>query len=71
MNIEDILNGKLTGEVNLKLEIEQKDTPVTTESAIYQMALDVLNGVYGSGQARKDNIYKAVQDEVNKILKEK
>lgn len=71
MNIEDILNGKLTGEVNLKLEIEQKDTPVTTERAIHQMALDVLNGVYGSGQARKDNIYKAVQDEVNKILKEK
>ena len=71
MNIEDILNGKLTGEVNLKLEIEQKDTTVTTESAIHQMALDVLNGVYGSGQARKDNIYKAVQDEVNNILKEK
>lgn len=71
MNIEDILNGKLTGEVNLKLEVETKDTPITTESAIHQMALDVLNGVYGSGQARKDNIYKAVQDEVNKILKEK
>lgn len=71
MNIEDILNGKLTGEVNLNLEIEQKDTPVTTESAIHQMALDVLNGAYGSGQARKDNIYKAVQDEVNNILKEK
>ena len=71
MNIEDILNGKLTGEVNLKLEVETKDTPVTTESAIHQMALDVLNGVYGSGQARKDNIYKVVQDEVNKILKEK
>lgn len=71
MNIEDILNGKLTGEVNLKLEVETKDTPVTTESAIHQMALDVLNGVYGSGQARKDNIYKAVQDEVNNILKEK
>ena len=71
MNIEDILNGKLTGEVNLKLEVKTKDTPVTTESAIHQMALDVLNGVYGSGQARKDNIYKAVQDEVNNILKEK
>lgn len=71
MNIEDILNGKLTGEVNLKLEVETKDTPVSTESAIHQMALDVLNGVYGSGQARKDNIYKAVQDEVNNILKEK
>lgn len=71
MNIEDILNGKLTGDLNLKLEIETKDSPVTTESAIHQMALDVLNGVYGSGQARKDNIYKAVQNEVNKILKEK
>lgn len=71
MNIEDILGGTLTGSVDLKLEVETKDTPVTTESAIHQMALDALNGVYGSGQARKDNIYKAVQDEVNNILKEK
>ena len=71
MNIGDILGGTLTGSVDLKLEVETKDTPVTTESAIHQMALDVLNGVYGSGQARKDNIYKAVQDEVNNILKEK
>lgn len=71
MNIEDILGGKLSGDINLKLEVTTKDTPITTESAIHQMALDVLNGVYGSGQARKDNIYKAVQDEVNKILKEK
>lgn len=71
MNIEDILDGKLTGDVNLKLEVTTKETLITTESAIHQMALDVLNGVYGSGQARKDNIYKAVQDEVNKILKEK
>lgn len=71
MNIEDILDGKLSGDVNLKLEVTTKDSPITTESAIHQMALDVLNGVYGSGQARKDNIYKAVQDEVNKILKEK
>ena len=71
MNIEDILGGSLTGKIDLKLEIETKNTPVTTESAIHQMALDVLNGVYGSGQARKHNIYKAVQDEVNNILKEK
>ena len=71
MNIGDILGGTLTGSVDLKLEVETKDTPVTTESAIHQMALDVLNGVYGSGQSRKDNIYKAVQDEVNNILKEK
>lgn len=71
MNIEDILGGTLKGSIDVKLEVETKDTPVTTESAIHQMALDVLNGVYGSGQARKDNIYKAVQDEVNKILKEK
>lgn len=71
MNIEDILDGKLTGDVNLKLEVTTKETPITTESAIHQMALDVIDGKYGSGQARKDNIYKAVQDEVNKILKEK
>ena len=35
---------------------------------INEFAKDVLKGVYGNGQARKDNIYKAVQKEVNNIL---
>lgn len=35
---------------------------------IHEFAKDVLKGIYGNGQARKDNIYKAVQKEVNNIL---
>ena len=35
---------------------------------INEFAKDVLKGIYGNGQARKDNIYKAVQKEVNNIL---
>ena len=69
MDINDLLNGKLIGDLNLKLEIEQKETEVTTEMAIHKMALDVIDGMYGSGTARKDNIYKTVQNEVNEILK--
>lgn len=35
---------------------------------INEFAKDVLKGIYGNGQARKDNIYQAVQKEVNNIL---
>ena len=34
-------------------------------------AKEVIKGVYGNGQARKDNIYKTVQSEVNNILNNK
>ena len=42
---------------------------VTTQEAIHKMALDVIAGKYGNGITRKNNIYKAIQAEVNKILK--
>ena len=37
-------------------------------NAINQFARDVLKGKYGNGNARKENIYKTVQNEVNVIL---
>ena len=32
------------------------------------MAKDVLAGKYGNGDDRKDRLYKAVQNEVNKLV---
>ena len=41
---------------------------VNNSSAITNFARDVLKGEYGNGDARKENIYRAVQNEVNVIL---
>ena len=41
---------------------------VSTGNAINDFARDVLKGKYGDGNARKENIYKTVQNEVNVIL---
>ena len=41
---------------------------VSNGNAITEFARDVLKGKYGNGNARKDNIYNAVQNEVNAIL---
>ena len=43
----------------------------TVDNYLKDFAKDVLKGIYGNGQARKDNIYKAVQNEVNNILNSK
>ena len=42
---------------------------VSNGNAINDFARDVLKGKYGNGNARKENIYKTVQDEVNVILR--
>ena len=41
---------------------------VSNGNAITEFARDVLKGRYGNGNARKENIYKTVQNEVNTIL---
>ena len=40
----------------------------SNSGAITEFARDVLKGKYGNGNARKENIYKTVQNEVNVIL---
>ena len=48
---------------------KENDTPSTNNSsAITEFARDVLKGKYGNGNARKENIYKTVQNEVNKLV---
>lgn len=41
------------------------------DNSITLFAKDVIKGKYGNGNARKENIYKTVQDEVNNILKKR
>ena len=41
------------------------------DKCITTFAKEVIKGEYGNGQARKDNIYKTVQNEVNNILNKK
>ena len=53
----------------VKRVLNKKPSEVTTQEAIHKMALDVIAGKYGNGITRKNNIYKAIQAEVNKILK--
>ena len=47
---------------------ERYPQSVEKSSAITDFARDVLKGKYGDGNARKENIYKTVQNEVNVIL---
>ena len=50
----------------------EETVPQTTNSsngdALNEFARDVLKGKYGNGNARKENIYNIVQNEVNTIL---
>jgi hypothetical protein len=50
----------------------KETTPLSTNNsngnALTDFAKDVLKGKYGNGDARKENIYKTVQNEVNAIL---
>ena len=36
---------------------------------ITKIALDVIKGIYGNGEERKENLYKTIQKRVNEILK--
>ena len=38
------------------------------ESALKVIAKNVIAGKFGDGRARKENIYKAIQEQVNKLV---
>ena len=67
MNLEDIKLSNLKGNLDVTIEFEEVNKEITSEQAINKMAQDVIKGLYGSGTARKENLYKAIQSEVNKI----
>ena len=67
MELEDIKLSNLKGNLDVTIEFEEVNKEITSEQAINKMAQDVIKGLYGSGTARKENLYKAIQSEVNKI----
>lgn len=69
MELSDL--GKLSGSLDLTITLDNEEQEITTEQAIHKMAEDVLAGKYGSGTARKDNLYSAIQTEVNNIVNDK
>lgn len=71
MTLSDVKLDSLKGNLDVTITYEPIEQEVTTEQAIHKMAVDVLNGMYGSGTARKDNLYKVIQTEVNRIVEEK
>ena len=38
------------------------------DDAITRVAIEAINGKYGNGSARKENIYKAVQSRIDELL---
>jgi len=40
----------------------------TVDKSITLLAKDVIRGIYGNGNSRKENLYRSVQSEVNNIL---
>lgn len=44
-------------------------TTITLDAALMRIAQEVIKGSYGNGNARKENIYKAVQTKVNELCK--
>lgn len=58
--------------INENLLVENVDNPVENIQEIQSLAVDVIFGLYGNGQERKDrlgNKYNDVQDVVNEIYK--
>lgn len=47
------------------------DTSETVPECVTELAKMVIQGVYGNGAARKENIYKAVQNEVDRLMKKR
>ena len=59
------------------IEVKEAPKPETTKKTVEEIAQEVINGKWGNGSARKDNLTKAgynyaeVQAEVNRIVKGK
>ena len=68
------LHSQIAEEVNKRLSsVPNGSKPSEAVSdvpkCITEVAKLVINGRFGNGQARKENLYKAVQSEVNRLLK--
>lgn len=62
-------NGKLSGSVELTINVKEEQQETTLDTALEVIANEVLKGTYGNGEDRKNAIYKAVQSKVNELQK--
>lgn len=45
----------------------RKESDISTSEAIDKMACDVIAGMYGNGDRRKENLYRTIQGRVNEL----
>ena len=70
---KNLLNGDILLSIGKHTAIVYDDAMTThysnsVENALAVIASEVLKGTFGNGEKRKENIYKAVQQKVNKLL---
>ena len=70
---KNLLNGDILLSIGKHTAIVYDDSTTThysnsLENALAVIASEVLKGTFGNGEKRKENIYKAVQNKVNKLL---
>lgn len=58
----------LTEEPHYKT-VDKNVTGITHEGAIARLALDCINGRFGNGSTRKENLYNEVQEAVNILIR--
>lgn len=65
----DNVAGKLKAFIYNPYVNDDSPTVITTDQAITKMAQDVIQGMYGNGEDRKNNLYRTIQNKVNQINK--
>lgn len=70
---KNLLNGDILLSIGKHTAIVYNDSltneySTSVENALAVIASEVLKGTFGNGEKRKENIYKAVQQKVNKLL---
>ena len=70
---KNIVNGDILLSIGKHVVLAYDDSvnsvySISVENALSVLASEVLKGTFGNGVDRKENIYKAVQQKVNKLL---
>lgn len=68
-NTDNLLNGDILIKEGSHTVLVYNPVKPQTDPCLKKIAEDVIAGKYGNGAARKENLYNAIQKEVNNILK--
>ena len=64
-----LINGDIVVKEGSHTALFKRAVKEQTDPCLQKIAQDVIAGKYGNGTARKENLYNAIQTEVNNILK--